>query len=110
MQVKDEAEMIALMRLVAELALPICFRGSGTSLSGQSITDSIMLALTSDWKDLTALIEDVTLPIESLADALVELQQLMQQYNYDDGVIYGHALDGNLHFIFSQGFQIDAEV
>lgn len=58
----------------------------------------------------TALIEDVAFPIESLADALVELQQLMQQYNYDDGVIYGHALDGNLHFIFSQGFQTDAEV
>lgn len=58
----------------------------------------------------TALIEDVAFPIESLADALVELQQLMQQFNYDDGVIYGHALDGNLHFIFSQGFQSEAEV
>ena len=58
----------------------------------------------------TALIEDVAFPIESLADALVDLQNLMQEYNYDDGVIYGHALDGNLHFIFSQGFQNDAEV
>ena len=58
----------------------------------------------------TALIEDVAFPIDSLADALVELQQLMQQFNYGDGVIYGHALDGNLHFIFSQGFQTEAEV
>ncbi|MCV6611710.1 MAG: FAD-binding oxidoreductase [Amphritea sp.] len=58
----------------------------------------------------TALIEDVAFPIESLADALVELQQLMQEFNYDDGVIYGHALDGNLHFIFSQGFQTEDEV
>ena len=58
----------------------------------------------------TALIEDVAFPIDSLADALVELQQLMQQFNYDDGVIYGHALDGNLHFIFSQGFQTEAEI
>ena len=49
-------------------------------------------------------------PIESLAEALVELQQLMQKFHYDDGVIYGHALDGNLHFIFSQGFQTDEEV
>lgn len=58
----------------------------------------------------TALIEDVAFPIDSLADALVELQQLMQKYHYDDGVIYGHALDGNLHFIFSQGFQTEDEV
>ena len=58
----------------------------------------------------TALIEDVAFPIESLAEALVELQKLMQKFHYDDGVIYGHALDGNLHFIFSQGFQNDEEV
>lgn len=58
----------------------------------------------------TALIEDVAFPIESLADALVGLQQLMQKFHYDDGVIYGHALDGNLHFIFSQGFQTEEEV
>ncbi len=58
----------------------------------------------------TALIEDVAFPIESLADALVDLQLLMQKFHYDDGVIYGHALDGNLHFIFSQGFQNEQEV
>lgn len=58
----------------------------------------------------TALIEDVAFPIETLADALVDLQQLMKKFHYDDGVIYGHALDGNLHFIFSQGFQTEAEV
>ena len=34
----------------------------------------------------------------------------MQRFHYDHGVIYGHALDGNLHFIFSQGFQTDEEV
>lgn len=55
-------------------------------------------------KGTTALIEDVAFPIETLADALTDLQQLMQKHGYDDGVIYGHALDGNLHFIFSQGF------
>ena len=58
----------------------------------------------------TALIEDVAFPIESLSEALVELQRIMQEYGYDDGVIYGHALDGNLHFIFSQGFQDDAAI
>ncbi|WP_415901945.1 FAD-binding and (Fe-S)-binding domain-containing protein [Neptuniibacter sp. QD29_5] len=61
-------------------------------------------------KGTTALIEDVAFPIETLADALVDLQQLMQKFGYDDGVIYGHALDGNLHFIFSQSFSSKEEV
>jgi len=61
-------------------------------------------------KGTTALIEDVAFPIETLADALTDLQQLMQKHGYDDGVIYGHALDGNLHFIFSQGFSSQAEI
>ncbi|WED23648.1 FAD-binding oxidoreductase [Vibrio sp. JC009] len=61
-------------------------------------------------KGTTALIEDVAFHIETLADALSDLQQLMQEYGYDDGVIYGHALDGNLHFIFSQGFGSPEEI
>ncbi|MDK9760208.1 FAD-binding oxidoreductase, partial [Vibrio sp. D173a] len=61
-------------------------------------------------KGTTALIEDVAFQIETLADALTDLQQLMQEYGYYDGVIYGHALDGNLHFIFSQGFGSQQEV
>lgn len=58
----------------------------------------------------TALIEDVAFPIESLADGLTDLQRLMHQHGYNDGVIYGHALDGNLHFIFSQGFATEQEI
>lgn len=61
-------------------------------------------------KGTTALIEDVAFPIEMLADALTDLQQLMQKHGYSDGVIYGHALDGNLHFIFSQGFGTQEEI
>ncbi|USD68037.1 FAD-binding and (Fe-S)-binding domain-containing protein [Vibrio sp. SCSIO 43136] len=61
-------------------------------------------------KGTTALIEDVAFPIDSLAEALSDLQDLMQEYGYDDGVIYGHALDGNLHFIFSQGFGSEQEI
>ncbi|GAB2506230.1 FAD-binding and (Fe-S)-binding domain-containing protein [Microbulbifer agarilyticus] len=56
-------------------------------------------------KGTTTLIEDVAFSIDTLSEALVDLQQLMQRYDYQDGVIYGHALDGNLHFIFSQSFQ-----
>lgn len=61
-------------------------------------------------KGTTTLIEDVAFPIEHLSAALVDLQQLMQSFGYVDGVIYGHALDGNLHFIFSQGFQTQQDI
>ena len=54
-QVDNESEMIRLMQLAVHLSLPICFRASGTSLSGQAITDSIMLALSANWKEYSIL-------------------------------------------------------
>ena len=50
-QVASEDEMVRLMGLATKYELPITFRASGTSLSGQTITDSILLAITPDWKD-----------------------------------------------------------
>ena len=58
----------------------------------------------------TVIIEDVAFPIQSLADATVELQQLMRKHGYTEGIIFGHALDGNLHFVFTQDFGVPAEV
>ena len=52
----------------------------------------------------TCLIEDVAVPVENLADATLELQRLFVDHNYPDAVIYGHALDGNWHFILNQRF------
>lgn len=58
----------------------------------------------------TALIEDVAFPIDRLPEALVDLHSLLSRYEYSDAVIYGHALDGNLHFIFSQAFSTQQQV
>ncbi|MEG1586535.1 MAG: FAD-binding oxidoreductase, partial [Bacteroidales bacterium] len=58
----------------------------------------------------SCLIEDVAFPIESLPEATVELQQLINHYGYHDGVIYGHALEGNFHFILNQRFDSATEV
>jgi D-lactate dehydrogenase len=58
----------------------------------------------------TVVIEDVAFPIERLADGTVALQRLMLAHGYDEGVIFGHALDGNLHFVFTQGFDDPREV
>jgi len=58
----------------------------------------------------TVIIEDVAFPIEHLATATVELQQVMARYHYHHGIIFGHALEGNLHFVFTQDFSTPAEV
>ncbi len=58
----------------------------------------------------TVIIEDVAFPGEHLADAALDLQGLFKKYNYDEALIFGHALDGNLHFVFTQDFSIESEV
>ncbi len=58
----------------------------------------------------TVIIEDVAFPVERLAEATLELQRLCQDHGYPETVIYGHALDGNLHFVFTQDFGSAAEV
>lgn len=58
----------------------------------------------------TCLIEDIAFHIEDLPDATVDLSALMDRHGYDDSCIYGHALEGNFHFIINQSFDSEAEV
>ena len=58
----------------------------------------------------TCLIEDVAFHIEDLPEATAELQSLIARHGYNDACIYGHALEGNYHFILNQSFSSDAEV
>lgn len=58
----------------------------------------------------TCLIEDVAYPLENLPAATKELQEIIAGHGYSDGVIYGHALEGNFHFIINQDFSNPAEV
>ena len=52
----------------------------------------------------TCLIEDVAFPMEVFADAVEDLQEILKRNRYYDAVIYGHALEGNYHFILNQSF------
>jgi D-lactate dehydrogenase len=58
----------------------------------------------------TVIIEDVAFPVESLAAATLDLQALLKRHGYGDAIIFGHALEGNLHFVFTQDFGDAAEV
>ncbi|HEX2968750.1 MAG TPA: FAD-binding and (Fe-S)-binding domain-containing protein [Bacteroidales bacterium] len=58
----------------------------------------------------TVVIEDVAFPLENLAEATTELQSILVKHNYSDAVIFGHALEGNLHFVFAQDFGTEEQV
>ncbi len=58
----------------------------------------------------TVIIEDVAFPLPRLAEATVELQALFLTHGYTEAIIFGHALEGNLHFVFTQAFDTPAEI
>lgn len=58
----------------------------------------------------TSLIEDVLFPVPRLDEAVIDLQALFAEYGYPEGVIFGHAKDGNLHFLINQSFNTRDEV
>ena len=58
----------------------------------------------------TVIIEDVCFPIDRLADGAVDLQGLFRKHRYDNAIIFGHAKDGNLHFVITQSFNDQAAI
>lgn len=58
----------------------------------------------------TVIIEDVTFPVEQLAIGVNRLIELFDKHRYDEAILFGHALEGNLHFVFTQGFNSSDEV
>lgn len=58
----------------------------------------------------TVIIEDVAFPVPRLAEATLDLHRLFKKWKYHEAVIFGHALEGNLHFVFTQDFGIQSEI
>ncbi len=58
----------------------------------------------------TVIIEDVTFPIEQLAAGVLRLQALFDKHGYKEALIFGHALEGNLHFVFTQAFETPEQI
>ena len=54
--------------------------------------------------------EDVAFPLEHLAAGVTDLQALLVAHGYPDGIVFGHAKDGNIHFILSQSFNDSASI
>ena len=58
----------------------------------------------------TVILEDIAFPLERLGDALTDLQALFGKHRYPDAIIFGHAKDGNIHFVITQSFQTGEDV
>lgn len=61
-------------------------------------------------KGTSAILEDVAVPVEHLGDAVIDLQKLFREYTYDDAIIFGHAKEGNLHFLITQPVNRNEEI
>ncbi len=55
-------------------------------------------------KGTSMMTEDVAAPIERLADFVIDMRKLLDDHGYEDAIIFGHALAGNLHFQMSDNF------
>lgn len=61
-------------------------------------------------KGTVMLTEDVAVPIHRLADAVGDLRNLLDKHGYITGIVFGHALAGNLHFQMDADFTIPSEL
>jgi D-lactate dehydrogenase len=48
------------------------------------------------------LTEDVAVPVERLAEAIADCQQLFVRAGAPETILFGHAKDGNLHFVWAE--------
>ena len=58
----------------------------------------------------TVILEDIAFPVAQLAAALADLQLLFEKYKYDNAIVFGHAKDGNIHFVITQSFNTKEEI
>ena len=58
----------------------------------------------------TVILEDIAFPVDLLGDAILDLHVLFAKYNYHNAIIFGHAKDGNIHFVVTQTLNHASEV
>src|SRR5947208_16681808 len=61
--VESEAEVRRVLACCARLRTPLTFRGAGTSLSGQAVSDSVLLLLGDGWQRAQVAPDASTIPL-----------------------------------------------
>lgn len=52
----------------------------------------------------TALLEDIAVPVDRLLATCTSLVDLFEAHGYENCVVFGHAKDGNVHFLLNERF------
>lgn len=58
----------------------------------------------------SALLEDIAVPVERLGQTCQALTTMFDEYGYEDSAIFGHAKDGNIHFLLNERFDDPASL
>lgn len=58
----------------------------------------------------TALLEDIAVPVARLSETCAGLTRLFEIHGYGDAVVFGHAKDGNVHFLINEDFDDPANL
>ncbi|WP_426183552.1 FAD-binding and (Fe-S)-binding domain-containing protein [Microbacterium sp. TWP3-1-2b2] len=58
----------------------------------------------------TALLEDIVVPVDRLLTTCEQLIELFATHGYEGSVIFGHAKDGNVHFLLNERFDDESSV
>ncbi|MDT0184036.1 FAD-binding and (Fe-S)-binding domain-containing protein [Microbacterium sp. ARD31] len=58
----------------------------------------------------TALLEDIAVPVDRLNETCTRLIALFDRHGYEGSVIFGHAKDGNIHFLINERFDDTANL
>ncbi|WP_105201266.1 FAD-binding and (Fe-S)-binding domain-containing protein [Pseudoalteromonas sp. T1lg10] len=58
----------------------------------------------------TVIIEDVAFALADLSRGIKALHHLFDKHGYTEAIIFGHALAGNLHFVFTQAFDSPEQI
>lgn len=61
-------------------------------------------------KGTSVMLEDIAVPVERLGEAIESLQALFVRFDYRHAIVFGHAKDGNLHFVVSQSVATAEEI
>jgi D-lactate dehydrogenase len=101
-QVNDAARVLADLPLWAPAALTT---EAGTRAALWHIRKGLYAAVAGARPSgTTALLEDIAVPVPALADTCENLVVLLDRHGYAGSVIFGHAKDGNLHFMLTERF------
>ena len=61
---KDEGEVSAILKAASKYNVPVTFRAAGTSLSGQSVTDSVLVVAGKNWEQISTRDEGRTIRLQ----------------------------------------------